>query len=399
MIFILLALSAFTATQLIQLYYFQKWCANQSTPIPSTGLNRLWKNIYSFLETRLSGEHQISESPVNELRDIRQGDYGLVLLKEHKILWFNKSAAELLTLDSERDIGTDINYSLRVPYFMDALNEKRYGCDLVLENRQPPIAVCLLPYRAAHICMLVRDHSRFVEIKNTNRELIGNVAHELRSPLTVISGYLEILEDADGKTKDRDYRKILDNMQVQVARMRALTEDTLNLAYLENTKLEDHDQSYVNVPTILKTILESPKLNNRQCRIDTRIEDLRLWGSATELYSVFHNLIDNAICHSQCERIEVVWRRDDDGAYFEVIDKGIGIEAHHLPKLSQRFYRVDQARSGSKGNAGLGLSIVKHVLDRHQAILEIESEIGKGSVFRCRFPSTRIMQASAKGES
>ena len=391
-IFLLLALLAFIFTQLLQLYYFQKWCLDQSIIAPSAGLNRLWKNLYTSLETRLDNEDKTSELSVAELQNIRQSDYGLMLLEDSRIRWINERASALLQLDLDRDIATNVSHSLRSPNFIDALDEKCYGQEIILEDRQPPIAICLLPYGARYLCVLVRDISRFIEIKNTNRELIGNVAHELCSPLTVINGYLEILKEKSEETKGEALGEILDKMQKQVERMRVLTDDTLNIVYLENTELTDQDQSDVNVPEMLESVLESLKIDADQCHFDTQIEAFKLYGCASELHSVFHNLINNAKGHSQSDDIKIIWRQDDQGAYFEVTDKGIGIAAYHLPKLSKHFYRVDSARSVNKGNTGLGLSIVKHVLDRHQATLEIESEVDKGSTFRCRFPLSRVVR-------
>ena len=394
LIFLLLALLTFILTQLLQLYYFQKWCVDQSTTAPSAGLNHLWKNIYASLETRLSDKSETLESKATELQSTVQGDYGIVLLENNHIKWLNEQAGVLLNLSAHRDIDTNISHSLRFTNFLDALNEKCYGKEIIWEDRQPPLAICLLPYGTRYLCMLVRDLSRFIEIRNTNRELIANIAHELRSPLTVINGYLEILKEKDEETKDENLKKILANMHKQVERMKVLTDDTLNIIYLENTELRDQDQNCVDVPEMLKSILEALKVGAEQCRFDVRVESFKLYGNASELHSAFYNLIDNAKCHSQSDDIKIVWQRGDQGAYFEVTDKGVGIEAYHLPKLSKRFYRVDSARSSTKGNTGLGLSIVKHVLDRHQATLEIESEAGKGSIFRCRFPLSRTREPS-----
>ena len=390
LVFLLLAILAFILTQLLQLYYLQKWCSDQSIIAPSAGLNRMWKNVYTSLETRLSDKNALPELDVSALQNTERGDYGLVLLEDNRIKWMNQRASALLQLSINRDITTDISHSLRSPGFIDALDKKCYGQEIILQDRQPPIAVCLLPYGVRYLCMLVRDISHFIEIKNTNRELIANVAHELCSPLTVINGYLEILKGKSNEAKDEALQKILDNMQGQVERLKILADDTLNVVYLETTELKEQDQTSVDVPKILESILDSLMIGTEQIHFDTQIEAFKLRGCAPELYSVFHNLINNAKEHSQSENIKIIWRRDDQGAYFEVTDKGIGIEAYHLPRLSKRFYRVDSARSGSKGNIGLGLSIVKHVLDRHQATLEIESEVGKGSAFRCRFPVSRV---------
>jgi len=393
-IFLLLAILAFTMSQLLQLYYLQKWCADQSSsqssPIPYTRLNRMWKNLYLLLDTRIYDKSPTSELTTDELRNTKQSDYGIILLKENKIEWFNEKAGALLKLNVDKDIGNDINYLLRTPIFIDELDKRHYAGEIILEDRQPPLAVFLLPYGAEYLCLIMRDISRYTEAIDTNRKLIANLAHELRSPLTVIHGYVEILKNTNTKIEDEDLKKILDNMQTQVIRMKELTDDTLNVAYLESTELSEQAQSRVDVPAMLQSILDTVKVAERPCRFNTRIDNFVLHGSASELHSVFSNLIDNATRHSQCAEITVVWRRDRQAAYFEVIDQGIGIAADHLPKLSKWFYRVSASRSDAQGNTGLGLSIVKHVLDRHQATLEIESALGKGSIFRCCFPLSRI---------
>ena len=389
-VFLLLAIIAFIISQLLQLYYLQKWCGDQSTPLPSVGLNRIWKNLYLLLETRIYDKQQTSEVDTDQLCSTAQGDYGIILLKENSIEWFNQQATVLLKLNADKDSGSDINHLLRSPIFMAALNAQHYGREIILEDRQPPLAICLLPYGAKHLCMVVRDLSRYKEATDTNRELIANIAHELRSPLTVIHGYVEMLKNIDMKTENEDLKQMLDNMQTQVMRMKELTDDTLNVAYLENTELRERDQSSVDVPAMLDSILNTVQIDAPSCRFNTQIEDFHLYGSSSELHSVFHNLIDNAKRHSQSAEIKIVWRRDEQGAYLEVIDSGIGIAADHLPKLSNRFYQVNPARSRAEMNTGLGLAIVKHVLHRHQATLEIESELGSGSIFRCCFPLARV---------
>ena len=385
------ALFVFILIQLTQLYHFQKWCVDQSLSMPSLGFNQIWKNIYFLLETKTYRSKQTPELIIAQLQNTAPGDYGIVLLKDNKIVWFNEHAGSLLKLDADRDKDTPISHLLRVPIFIDTLNEKHYGKEIILEDRQPPLAIFLLPCGADHLAMLVRDLSYYIEAINTNQELTANLAHELRSPLTVIYGYLDILKNSEQKNKDDKLEKILDNMQVQVTRIKDLTDNILNIAYLENTELSDYNQSRVNVPEMLKSILASVKTNAHRCRFDLRVEDFCLRGNASELHSVFYNLIDNAKIHSQSEAIKIVWRREQKGAFFEVIDKGIGIAADYLPKLSRRFYKVDPARSNGEGNSGLGLAIVKHVLHRHQATLKIESEIGKGSRFICCFPLSRVI--------
>ena len=385
------ALFVFILIQLTQLYYFQKWCVDQSLSMPSLGFNRIWKNIYFLLETKTYRSKQTPKLTIDRLQNTAPGDYGIVLLKDNKIVWFNEHAGTLLKLDADRDNDTPISHLLRVPIFIDTLNEKHYGKEIILEDRQPPLAIFLLPCGTDHLCMLVRDISYYIEAINTNQELTANLTHELRSPLTVIYGYLDILKNSEQKNKDDKLEKILDNMQVQVTRIKDLTDNILNIAYLENTELSDYNQSRVNVPEMLKSILESVKTNAHRGRFDLRVEDFCLRGNASELHSVFYNLIDNAKIHSQSKAIKIVWRQEQKGACFEVVDKGIGIAADHLPKLSKRFYKVDPARSHGEGNSGLGLAIVKHVLHRHQATLKIESEIGKGSRFICCFPLSRVI--------
>ena len=258
--------------------------------------------------------------------------------------------------------------------------------DLWLELR-------IVPYGKKQQLLLARDITRIHHANSMRKDFIANASHELRTPLTVISGYLEAFEDeAEGSLKD--WQVQLRHMRRQTDRMRRLIEDLLILSTLE-TDLDPVKVEILNVTELLASVSEEARTLGGLLEHAFSIEadpDLRLKGNRNEIYSAFSNLVVNAVQHSlEHGLIRVRWYADKSGACLEVIDTGEGISPEHLPRLTERFYRVDKGRSRDKGGTGLGLAIVKHVLRRHSADLEIESELGKGSTFRCRFPPAGIV--------
>jgi len=222
---------------------------------------------------------------------------------------------------------------------------------------------------------------------------VANVSHEMRTPLTVIHGYLESMSESadDGLSS---WRHIIEQMRQQTGRMRRIVEDLLLLSRLEGPG-QLQGEEMVDVPVLLEVIKgEALSLSKGQHRITANIdESLKLNGCASELESAFSNLVVNAVRYTPAGgSIHLRWWASKRGPCFLVRDTGIGIETEHIPRLAERFYRVDVGRSRQSGGTGLGLAIVKHVLTRHDAHLKIESEPGKGSTFKCCFPSVRAVQ-------
>jgi two-component system phosphate regulon sensor histidine kinase PhoR len=236
-----------------------------------------------------------------------------------------------------------------------------------------------------------RDITKVYHLNMIRRDFVANASHELRTPLTVIAGFLENLADAPATPPA--HRRPLSLMQHQTERMRNIIEDLLTLSRLEMDE-EPQDQTPVDIPDEIEHILlEAQTLSEGRHRFHTDIdEDLLLAGNPVELRSAFSNLIHNAVRHTpEGTNVHIGWCRDRGGPHFWVEDDGEGIAPEHLPRLTERFYRVDRARSRLSGGTGLGLAIVKHVLNRHGARLMIASELGEGSRFACHFPAERAI--------
>lgn len=236
--------------------------------------------------------------------------------------------------------------------------------------------------------------SHIQHLERIRQDFVANVSHELRTPLTVMHGYLEILLDQD-LDETKPWKKIFQQMQQQTVRMENLVENLLLLSRLENQEDENKMDEQINVSMLLTAIYHEAKElsaeSNHQIKLHVE-DELMLLGNKEELRSLFSNIIFNAVKYTPAnEHIVIRWYSKNNQAYLEVQDTGIGIAAEHVPRLTERFYRVDPARSRSSGGTGLGLAIAKHVLLRHQATLDISSELGKGSVFTCVFPGERTV--------
>jgi two-component system phosphate regulon sensor histidine kinase PhoR len=276
---------------------------------------------------------------------------------------------------------------------------------VIKQSRQKELTLSLqlVPYGDKQKLLLSRDVTRLERIQTMRRDFIANVSHELRTPLTVIGGFLETLTDADESHPDPKARKwALTLMTDQTKRMQHLVEDLLALSRLEDTENLVREET-VDVPQMLRGLYdEAQSLSaGRHLVILSLDTDAKLLGSADELRSAFSNLISNAVRYTPDSGvITLSWIIRNGQGVFSVQDSGIGIEPEHIPRLTERFYRVDRGRSRESGGTGLGLAIVKHVLTCHQANLDIVSEQGKGSCFSARFPATRlIMQKNGEPPS
>ncbi len=322
-------------------------------------------------------------------------DAVVVLSQAGDIEWANRSAASLLGIRYPHDAGMRLLNLLRVPGFAQYLERGEYAEPLEItspDNREIHVSIQITPFGSSQKLVLGRDVTRLMRLEQMRRHFVANVSHELRTPLTVLGGYVETLQQMDHIGME-DLKKHLSTMHEQSQRMQRLVEDLLTLSKLETAPPRTHVEP-VDVAALLKSLAEQAALLSGENRHDITLEadpSLKLLGSREELHSAFSNLINNAVRYTPAGgRIQLSWRTVDDGAEFAVTDTGEGIASEHIPHLTERFYRVDTARSRASGGTGLGLSIVKHVLLRHDARLEIESEVGQGSTFRCVFPALRV---------
>lgn len=323
-------------------------------------------------------------------------DGAVVLGEQGDIVWFNKAAQALLGLHASQDLGIRIANLMRHPAFGEYLAAGEY--DRTVEVPSPVninvmLALRIIPYGNNQRLLIVRDVSEIRRLETARRDFVANASHELRTPLTVLRGYLDMLEpETRGSGSLAAWKMPVVEMKTQAARMESLIHDMLKLAKLESDVYESK-QDVLDVPLILAQVIEEARsLSRGQHRFELAIEpDVCLYGRESEARSIFSNLVGNAIRYTPDQGvIQVSWKGDADGAHFAVADTGIGISDKDIPRLTERFYRVDVGRSRAQGGTGLGLSIVKHALERHEGRLVVESELGVGSTFTCHFPIHRV---------
>ncbi len=307
-----------------------------------------------------------------------------------EIEWFNEAAVRLLGLRPRDDIGKRFTHLVRAPRVSDWLAS---GAAEPLLDLPSPIdanrrlSLRLIDYTTRQRLLVVRDISMLMHLEQVRRDFVANVSHELRTPLTVVHGYLDMLEPDEHP----EWAGLLREMRTQSARMTQIVEDLLTLSRLEAQERAIEDP--VDMRSQLASLnREAEALSNGRHRIVvTESCDMDLHGSSKELHSAFSNLVSNAVRYTpDGGRIEIRYSCDDQGRpRLAVIDSGQGIPAQHLPRITERFYRVSNSRSRETGGTGLGLSIVKHVLNLHQGHLDIHSEVGQGSEFACVFAASR----------
>jgi two-component system phosphate regulon sensor histidine kinase PhoR len=360
----------------------------------------LWDFVFSDLNRRArlgEAQRQRLSSSLEQFRDASQAmpDGVAYLSANNGIEWVNQQAERQFGLDAKRDLGAPITNLVREPDFVAYLQGGNYSQPLVFHSRrnsQSALLVQVIPYGEGQKLILSRDITQLQRLENMRRDFVANVSHELRTPLTVIRGFLETMEDGLEEYGPAEMRHFLTLTTEQASRMQRLIEDLLSLSALETGAPEPVEED-IRVGDLLEDVRdEALLLSAGRHRIDLEMgRDALLRGSRKELYSAFANLAANAVRYTpEGGSIVLAWRWDPGGGRFSVQDTGIGIAAAHIPRLTERFYRVDRGRSRESGGTGLGLAIVKHVLSRHQADLLIESTPGQGSRFTVRLPARRL---------
>ena len=383
-----------------QLAILDKWLKGEKSSLPES--SGQWGDVFARL-ARLVREQKHSHLQITSaLERLRRATSampeGVVIMDEvDRIEWCNPVAEKHLGINCSLDTGQHITHLVRQTQFAQYLAARNYSEPLVIkQSRQKELTLSLqlVPYGDKQKLLLSRDVTRLEMIQTMRRDFIANVSHELRTPLTVIGGFLETLSDADESHPDPKTRKwALALMTDQTKRMQRLVEDLLTLSRLEDTENLVREET-VDVPQMLRGLYdEAQSLSaGRHLVILSLDTDAKLLGSADELRSAFSNLISNAIRYTpEGGMITLSWIIRNGQGVFSVQDSGIGIEPEHIPRLTERFYRVDRGRSRESGGTGLGLAIVKHVLTCHQANLDIVSEQGKGSCFSAWFPAARLI--------
>lgn len=381
----------YVAWTLRRIHRLNHWLTlgGRDLPPPASGvLGEISDHIYR-LRQRNNRYRQDHLNLITRIRRITDAlDEGIVILDADRALeWWNPAAGRFLGL-RRGDEGESIINRLREPAFVAFIRAGLFTEPVEIEAPSDPNRI--LQFNGSHfgdneVALVVQDISRLRHLEQMRKEFVANISHELRTPLTVLTGYLETLSDGAAEVP-ASWRQALVQMNAQTRRLLLLTEDLVTLSQLESTALPAHTE-----PVPLKPLLEGIVENARALGAAHRIEldcpgQLVAQGAARELHSAFANLVYNAVKHNpQGCRVQVRAGSDAGRLWVEVTDDGIGIDPRHIPRLTERFYRVEGSRASSSGGTGLGLAIVKHSLLRNGGHLEIRSAPGKGSTFRCEF--------------
>jgi two-component system phosphate regulon sensor histidine kinase PhoR len=403
-LFVLVLLAVYLAWHLHNLHRLYQWLRDGHRFHPPEA-NGIWGEVFHQLyrlqlrnrkrKRRLTGLIKRFQEATAAMPDAT-----VILDADGGIEWFNGAAQQLLGLHPGKDVGQRIVNLIRQPQFtsflaLGAVNEPMRmpapDDDSMMLNLR------VVPYGNEQRLLIARDVSQQQRLEQMRRDFVANVSHELRTPLTVVSGFLETLLD-ESASYPQHLSRSMELMQQQTSRMQHIVEDLLLLSRLETDRTRPPHEA-VSVSAVLSMIGEGvePLAEQKQQNIHFEFDEkLRVYGAEKELYSAFSNLVTNAVRYTpEGGEIHVRWYQDEKGAHLEVQDSGVGIAPEHIPRLTERFYRVDVGRSRESGGTGLGLAIVKHVVNRHDGILRISSILNKGSTFSIDFPVTHIVHEQA----
>ncbi len=372
----------------------------------------LWGEVYERVRRQLRVREQQTQASETRLQDflaaLQASPNGVVLLDpDSRIEWFNQTAASHFGFESERDLFQHIGNLVRDPGFATYLANRDFSRDVIMPGnansptRPVKLATHLHPYAQGRFLLLSRDITSVEQAEVMRRDFVANVSHEIRTPLTVLAGFVETLQSLPLNAQERG--RYLDLMAQQAHRMQTLVSDLLILSRLEGSPAVGNSD-WVSLPQLLKQVMDEAQAlttvlhlapGSRQTINLMAAQPCEVAGSQNELLSAMTNLASNAVRHTPGGGvIDVKWTLLADGrGEFSVEDTGPGIAAEHIPRLTERFYRIDHSRSRETGGTGLGLAIVKHVVQRHGAQLIIESMPGKGSRFAIIFPAHRVRES------
>jgi two-component system, OmpR family, phosphate regulon sensor histidine kinase PhoR len=392
LITLFLALFALLIFHLRHLSELENWL-NEGNPNHPPDVWGVWGNIYFnvyHLQKRYVARKKKLASIVKQFKQSTAAmpDGAVVLGAGGEIAWFNTPASNLLGLKSPQDIGQRLVNLVRDPSFLDYVCGEDFCESLELEspvNHELTLSLKICPYGHKQRLLLVRDVTQLQKLERVRTDFVSNISHELRTPLTVLKGCVETIEMGE---MPQQWKKPMALIAEQSLRMEQLVNDLLLLSRVESGISVERRPAF-DMPSLIYQVIEEmshykqDKGHHFRCEIDP---ELYLAGNENEIRSVLTNLLSNAVNYSfdGCD-ILVRWYGNEDGKFFEVQDSGDGILPEDIPRLTERFFRVDVARSRKTGGTGLGLAIVHHVLDGHQAKLSIESMVGEGSTFRCHF--------------
>ena len=358
----------------------------------------IWQQIFSRVRFERDRGIRRKADYRKLLREVQKStnalpDAAVILDANNEIVSVNRAAKTLAGLKRKKDKGHRIEHILRDPILNDLLDSGESGksVDILSPIDDERWLNCrIAPYGAEQKLLILRDITERIRLNKMRRDFVANASHELRSPLTVINGYIDAL--AESGDLHADWEKPVAQMRSQSLRMRQILAEMLDLSRLESGGAASYDE-VVDVATMLANVRDYFERPEDSADIVVNGDPtVRLLGRGSEIESVIVNLLSNALRYTPPEgTTTLTWRGDSNGAELIVADTGEGIAAEHIPRLTERFFRVDRGRSRGEGGIGLGLAIVKHVLVRHNAELEIISEPGRGSEFHCHFPADRTV--------
>jgi two-component system phosphate regulon sensor histidine kinase PhoR len=393
--------AALLATHLHHLGRLTEWAAGPlDAPVPEG--RGIWAPIFSAIYRRVriraAYERDLKLTIERFRRAAEAIPDGVLLLDEtNRIEWANPRALAQFRLDLESDRGSPIANFVRAPEFLRYLEQGDYSESVRVDSPEvtgATFSLQLVPYGVREKLLLSRDITEIEAVARMRRDFIANASHELKTPLTVVTGFLETMQDM--RLEPEQQSRYLRLMQEQAKNMQRLVDDLLTLSALESEDSAQTEARFAVAPLLQEIVAEGRILSGGAHAIALDVAagagDATVQGARDELASALRNLVSNAIRYTpDGGTITLAWRRaDDGGGEFRVVDTGIGIAPEHIPRLTERFYRVDRSRSRATGGTGLGLAIVKHVLLRHQAELDVMSEPGKGSIFSVRLPARRV---------
>lgn len=405
-----IAVFIYGATLLWKLDRLERWL---SAPVlhQDPPWHGVWREISVRVQRMLRQQEKLAAVHQKQLQDfllaIQASPNGVILLDEQaRIEWCNDTAAAHLGLDAQRDRLQHVVHLVRDPVFARYFAQDDHTSEVVIEGRSSSVvnlqklSVQLHAYGAGRSLLLTRDITAVAQADAMRRDFVANVSHEIRTPLTVLSGFVETLQSIPlGADETQQYLHL---MSAQSDRMQSLVADLLMLSQLEGSQLPSTQEKVSLAALMLQVTTEAQAFsdwmaNKGQGSVHqlefAPVPDVYLLGARSELLSAVSNLVSNAIRYTPLGgRIQIHWSSNPEGLMFIVKDSGPGIAAEHLPRLAERFYRVDRSRSRETGGTGLGLAITKHVMQRHGGELRIESVLGQGSTFKLVLPYSRVLR-------
>jgi two-component system phosphate regulon sensor histidine kinase PhoR len=399
------ALVLYLAWNLWQLRELHFWLRHRGIADPPDALGT-WGEVVAQV-VRLHRRKRFHKERLTRLfRELRRSTAampdGVVMLDPvGEIIWFNRKAGEMLDLSRRADMGLRIDNLVRHPDFVHYLRHGEYSAPVILRpdvNKERYLAFQLISYGEDQRLLMLRDVTREVRLEQMRKDFVANASHELRSPLTVVAGYLETFGSTfGGDPVLGELAAPIAEMRRQTDRMTRIIEDLLELSRFEasDAPIKGSPIDVAAMAALLRKDVLARSAHPKS--VEVSIESgASLIGDEAMVQSAFANLVDNAAKYTPPEgSMAIRWWTDEEGGHFSVRDTGPGIAAEHLPRLTERFYRVDPGRSRETGGSGLGLAIVKHALHRHGARLEIDSIEGRGSTFTCHFPADRLFEQRA----